>query len=168
MMKMKWNPKVLLIVFVDAQSISPWLSSNTLIISNMLCFLHNEIIDFAEYVQPMKEETMRKSETFERIRELFEENIEGAIVKSFGSFATEMSLRNSDIDITLMHSQLSSKKLMKIAYILIKAKEVEYDCIEIIKNAKVPLIKLDLKAVNNVTTEKKSYESYSNDVKIDN
>lgn len=126
---------------VSAEKISPWLSENTKKIENFACFLHSEIIDFSLYIQPSEKESNSKKQTFEKLKNILEEKIEGAELKIFGSFASTLSLKNGDIDLALVHPSFNSKKLMKFAYLVIKSHEVNYDSVELIKNAKVPLIK---------------------------
>lgn len=41
---------------VDVRKITPWVKANTLNIKNPIIRLHNEIIDFCEYIAPTKTE----------------------------------------------------------------------------------------------------------------
>lgn len=69
-----------------------------------------------------------------------ESKIENSSLKSFGSFATELYLPGSDIDVVLIQDSLDDKKLMKITKKHIKASNM-FKNVSILNNAKVPLIK---------------------------
>lgn len=120
---------------------TPWVSPQTRQINDLMLAFHSEIIDFCEYIQPSPEEMNNRIEAYEKLKNLFEEKIEGAKVSKFGSFATNLSLKNADIDLVLVEYGNKTKKLMKLAYLSLKSNEINYDNIEIIKHAKVPLIK---------------------------
>ncbi len=76
------------------------------------------------------------------------ENMNGCIlthfdhIKEFGSFASKLYLPNNDIDLVVIHKELNSQKLMmKVANVLWSYPE-RYTEVELIKHAKVPIIKM--------------------------
>ena len=69
-----------------------------------------------------------------------ESKIEGSKLESFGSFATELYLPGSDIDVVLFDSSMDEKKLMKKAKKHIKNSNL-FKNVSILNQAKVPLIK---------------------------
>ena len=78
-----------------------------------------------------------------------ESNIGKAKVEAFGSHVTKLYLPKADIDIVLESAYISSYGLLSRAAKLILNKKEEYKNVNIIKNAKVPLIKCK-DCINNV------------------
>lgn len=133
-------------VILPPEKVTPWLTSRTRKISNFWLLFHSEIIDFSMYIQGDVEEQRKRNDCYEFVKSVFETKIEGGQLFEFGSFATSLSLKNADIDLVLKHPSFTAKKLMKLAYTVVKELETAFDNVEVIKSAKVPLIKF--RAIN--------------------
>jgi non-canonical poly(A) RNA polymerase PAPD5/7 len=104
--------------------------------------LHQEIIEFYNYISPSEEEHNSRMKSFIELKELLEREIENTEIKEFGSFASKLYLPNNDIDLVVIHKELNSQKLMmKVANVLWSYPE-RYTEVELIKHAKVPIIKM--------------------------
>ena len=81
--------------------IAPWLSEKTKKLSGIIR-LHQEILDFYEYIKPTNEEKERIIEIYKIIKNLIKESFDNKYtVKIFGSHTTDLSLPNSDIDLCI-------------------------------------------------------------------
>lgn len=109
----------------------------------MYLFLHNEILDFVKFIEPTKEDKERRKQVVRRIKDvvtsIYPDNKVKVMV--FGSCATGLNLPNSDIDLLVYNTEVrESTMINKLTSSLIKAGICK--SIEAIKNAKVPIIKL--------------------------
>jgi non-canonical poly(A) RNA polymerase PAPD5/7 len=120
----------------------PWLRDHSAT-SNMADWLTKEIRDFVAYVSPVEAEIVARNEAMRRIRELVHELWDDAETHVFGSYATDLYLPGSDIDMVILSDsgrydrrdylyQLSSKLRSRGI-----AKRVET-----IAKARVPIIKM--------------------------
>ena len=81
--------------------IAPWLTEKTKKLSGIIR-LHQEILDFYEYIKPTNEEKERIIEIYKIIKNLIKESFDNKYtVKIFGSHTTDLSLPNSDIDLCI-------------------------------------------------------------------
>lgn len=128
-------------IVLSEKEIAPWLSHATMAIKRPKMRLHNEIIEFYDFLKPKKEEYDLRVACYNKIKRIFECAIPGCCVVPFGSFASKLYLPHSDIDIVLLSQAFDQQTLMA------KAKKVAYShpsvfCnIAVVKTAKVPLIK---------------------------
>lgn len=110
-------------------------------VMNSLVRFHNEIIDFVNYVAPSDDEHSKRQKAFNRLAEVILNVFPGAKVLPFGSFATRMYLPGADIDVVLLDPNMNNVTLMnKLAKVLLK--DTKYESVNLIRSAKVPLIKL--------------------------
>lgn len=120
--------------------VAPWMREETASIQNPNFRLHNEIIDFYNYIRPSEESARLRQEAFDRVRSALEKELEGSSVLCFGSFATQLYLPQSDVDIVLLHDTLSGEALTKRVKRILKANPELFLNVDSIK-AKVPVIK---------------------------
>lgn len=132
---------------VDEEVAAPWLTHQTRRILNPNYRLHNEIIDFYKYIKPTEETNGTRERCFAQIKQVLEHAIPNSFVGSFGSFATQLYLPNSDVDLVILHDQMSIPELMKLTKRALKAKPETFSNIDVV-NAKVPLIKFTMKEAN--------------------
>ena len=147
-------------------SFHPWIKPNSkCLITNGMLKLHYEILDFCDFIKLTSEEIDLREKTFNYIKSIIEAKFEEYKCILYGSFKTQLSLPDSDIDILIVEknnnidnnnlnivNSLSSTKIkeeeklsdiiQKIYNILFDTKKFSY--IEMIK-AKVPIIKCTLK-----------------------
>lgn len=120
----------------------PWLRDHSAT-SNMADWLTKEIRDFVAYVSPAEAEIVARNEAMRRIRELVHELWDDAEAHVFGSYATDLYLPGSDIDMVILSDsgkydrrdylyQLSSK---------LRSRGIAKR-IETIAKARVPIIKM--------------------------
>jgi non-canonical poly(A) RNA polymerase PAPD5/7 len=122
--------------------LAPWISKSTLRIKNTLIRFHNEIIDFSKYVSPSEEEHLKREAAFQKLKTIVTDLLPDAQVHCFGSFVTKVYLPNADIDLVVLKPNTPNSTILhKLAKVLMKRSE-DYGQIQVIKSAKVPLIKL--------------------------
>ena len=137
-------------------SFYPWIKPESkCYITNGMLKLHYEILDFCEFIKLNYDENMLRQKTFNYIKNLIESKLIGYKCKLYGSYKTELSLPDSDIDVLIlsedsMKDQTSKNKitdelLKKVHELLFSTKSFSY--LEIIK-AKVPIIKCTYKETN--------------------
>ena len=147
-------------------SFHPWIKPHSKChMTNGMLKLHYEILDFCEFIKLTPEEKNLREKTFNYIKSIIEAKFMEYKCVLYGSFKTDLSLPDSDIDILIVEknnnndnnnlnivNSLSSNKIkeeeklsdiiQKIYNILFDTKKFSY--IEMIK-AKVPIIKCTLK-----------------------
>ena len=137
-------------------SFHPWIKPDSkCYITDGMLKLHYEILDFCEFIKLNDQENSLRQKTFNYIKDLIESKLIGYKCKLYGSYKTELSLPDSDIDILIlsedaMKDQNSKNKIMeellkKVHELLFSTKSFSY--LEIIK-AKVPIIKCTYKETN--------------------
>jgi len=125
--------------------IAPWVSTNTLRIKNTMIRFHNEIIDFCKFVAPSDEEHLKREVSYYKLRNIILEVYPDAQVHVFGSFVTKLYLPHADIDLVVVQPNVPNNSILhKLAKVLMK--RTDYSGIQVIKSAKVPLIKIVDKA----------------------
>ncbi|KAL4464118.1 hypothetical protein ABPG74_006055 [Tetrahymena malaccensis] len=125
----------------DEQKVAPWASLRTLRIKNPLLRLHNEIIELTDYLSPTKQEHEIRLKSMERLKKILLDAVPECEVKTFGSFSTELYLPNSDIDMVIVKDDIQNKQLYKKVADKIMNCEDIYENINLVTNAKVPIIK---------------------------
>jgi len=130
---------------IESGNFYPWLSKQAKHQRGMHK-LHQEIIDFYEFIKPSEAEDKLRHKTVKNVKNLIQAEWPTWIVKEFGSFPSKIHLPDSDVDILILTGKDSSadqhKILKKITKILVDANCVDY--IQLIK-ARVPIIKATLK-----------------------
>ena len=104
--------------------------------------LHNEIIDFCDYILNSKNQREKRELTFKWASDTIKSHFSNADVQMFGSTATGLCLPNSDIDIVVFiesDTNISIMRAIKKAFDLQKTKVKSTD---LITNTKVPLVKV--------------------------
>ena len=137
-------------------SFHPWIKPNSkCYITNGMLKLHYEILDFCDFIQLNNEEKKLRDDTFNFIKATIESNYPEYNCILYGSFKTDLSLPDSDIDVLIISKEgkeedISKNKILdeilkKINELLLSTKSFSY--LEIIK-AKVPIIKCTYKETN--------------------
>lgn len=108
--------------------------------------LHQEIVDFANYVSPTEEERFARSEAIRRLEAVVKGVWPEAVVQPFGSFDSHLFLPSSDLDVVIMHEGLTvgehaKPPLGKLAKALLKASLPLPETLQLITKARVPIIK---------------------------
>ncbi|KAK6497415.1 hypothetical protein TWF481_011824 [Arthrobotrys musiformis] len=132
----------------------PWLRpdsgtdhSNSLYAS---VWLHKEIVDFHDYIKPQQYEHIVRHDLVRRLRDLIQSRFDDADIQAFGSFAAEIYLPTSDMDIVLLSRQYletsrpkydSVGEIRKLARILRNSDLPQSGTLVPILSAKVPIIK---------------------------
>lgn len=81
---------------------APWVRANTLSFDDPLLQLHEEIIDFYDYMQPSAKDTEDRIDVIQRVKSLSIGLWPEAQMEVFGSYETGLWLPNSDIDIVII------------------------------------------------------------------
>ena len=87
---------------ISAQSQVPWITQPTLQINDPLLQLHEEIIDFFDFMQPTEREKKAREELLIRIKKVIKGIWPESEVHIFGSYETGLWLPNSDLDIMVL------------------------------------------------------------------
>uniref|UniRef100_A0A8C9SSB7 Terminal nucleotidyltransferase 4A n=1 Tax=Scleropages formosus TaxID=113540 RepID=A0A8C9SSB7_SCLFO len=117
---------------------TPWKSRNY---SEGVMGLHEEIIDFYEYMSPRPEEERMRMEVVERIERVIKDLWPFADVQIFGSFTTGLYLPTSDIDLVVF-GKWDNLPLWTLEEALRKRHVAEENSIKVLDKATVPIIKL--------------------------
>ncbi|XP_032075376.1 terminal nucleotidyltransferase 4A isoform X1 [Thamnophis elegans] len=103
--------------------------------------LHEEIIDFYDFMSPCPEEAVMRREVVKRIETVIKELWPTADVQIFGSFSTGLYLPTSDIDLVVF-GKWDSPPLQQLEQALRKHNVAEPHSIKVLDKATVPIIKL--------------------------
>ncbi|GBG32330.1 PolyA RNA polymerase protein 1 [Hondaea fermentalgiana] len=103
--------------------------------------LHNEILQFVKLIGATKPENTARANDLESIRALTNELFPKSTVEVFGSYANDLCIPNSDVDMVLFGAPASA--IFTLSRELSKRDMVEK--IETISSARVPIIKMHLK-----------------------
>jgi non-canonical poly(A) RNA polymerase PAPD5/7 len=126
---------------VQDHEIAPWLNERTKSIKNPNVRFHCEIIDFYQYISPKKEDHMLRISAVDKIKKIIEDGISDCSLIPFGSFVTQLYLPNSDVDMVLMSKVHNKQTLLTKASKIVKKSPDVFTNVEILKNARVPIIK---------------------------
>lgn len=103
--------------------------------------LHEEIMDFYEFMSPRLEEAAMRKEVVNRIETIIKNLWPSADVQIFGSFSTGLYLPTSDIDLVVF-GKWDHPPLQLLEQALRKHNVAEPDSIKVLDKATVPIIKL--------------------------
>ncbi|CAD8121232.1 unnamed protein product [Paramecium sonneborni] len=121
--------------------IIPWMSKKTMMIRHPVLRLHNEMMEFFDYISPSDSEHKRRITAYMRVEKYLQDLAPEAQIESFDTFKTRMYLPNADIDIVMIETSCTQKQLYKkVAAQMIKQTN-KFENVNLIANAKVPIIK---------------------------
>ncbi|XP_076016053.1 terminal nucleotidyltransferase 4A isoform X2 [Genypterus blacodes] len=103
--------------------------------------LHEEVIDFYNFMSPRPEEAAMRKEVVNRIEMIIKELWPTADVQIFGSFSTGLYLPTSDIDLVVF-GKWERPPLQELEQALRKHNVAEPFSIKVLDKATVPIIKL--------------------------
>ena len=137
-------------------SFHPWIKPDSKCFTTTgMLKLHYEILDFCEFIQLTEEEKEIRYKTFNFIKNTIETKYPEFICVLYGSFKTDLSLPDSDIDILILSkdqkdeeelkNRIVDETIRKIHQLFISTNSFSY--LEMIK-AKVPIIKGTYKETN--------------------
>uniref|UniRef100_A0A1A8FTQ2 Terminal nucleotidyltransferase 4A n=1 Tax=Nothobranchius korthausae TaxID=1143690 RepID=A0A1A8FTQ2_9TELE len=103
--------------------------------------LHEEVVDFYNFMSPRPEEAAMRKEVVTRIKRIIEELWPNAEVQIFGSFSTGLYLPTSDIDLVVF-GKWDRPPLQELEQAFLKHNVAEPLSIKVLDKATVPIIKL--------------------------
>ncbi|KAI4125192.1 MAG: hypothetical protein LQ338_004392 [Usnochroma carphineum] len=113
--------------------------------------LHKEICDFYEFVKPERHEQIIREDLLQRLQGAIKKQLPDCDLYCFGSFAAKMYLPNADMDLVVISSSFrtsgkrvacqGASKMHTLAQRLEAIGLASRGSMEVIPNAKVPLIK---------------------------
>eukprot|EP00742_Colponemidia_sp_Colp-10_P007495 GILJ01008076.1.p1 GENE.GILJ01008076.1~~GILJ01008076.1.p1 ORF type:complete len:487 (+),score=68.38 GILJ01008076.1:151-1461(+) len=127
----------------DSSVRPPWRTEKSRLDGSMspVLILHEEILEFCNFVAPTSSEHKMRLEVVDRLRDIIVGLWPAAQVETFGSFASKLYLPLGDVDIVILNGpEKIPKALQKLASILVQRRLVK--SIETIAKARVPIIKL--------------------------
>ncbi|KAJ3358166.1 hypothetical protein GGF32_000672 [Allomyces javanicus] len=120
----------------------PWAVGKTYS-ENLTVMLHEEIIDFVEYIQPTKEEHFLREMAIASVRKMLLAEFPHAEFSVFGSFQTMLYLPHSDIDMALSFDESRyinpTSILSRVDRLLRRSRD--FTKIEFVRSARVPIVK---------------------------
>lgn len=127
----------------------PWARGRDSWIQSPLLQLHQEIVDFCEFVAPTEEEQQMRETAVERVSGVVQSIWPHSQVKVFGSFATGLYLPTSDVDVVVLDSGCTALQdgLKALAKALTRGHVGKN--IQVIGKARVPIIKF-VETVSNI------------------
>lgn len=119
----------------------PWARGRESWIHSPLLQLHQEIVDFCEFVAPTEAEQQMRDVAVQRVSAVVKSIWPSCQVKVFGSFATGLYLPTSDVDVVVLDSgcQVIQDGLKAISKAL--RRDNVGISIQVIAKARVPIIK---------------------------
>ncbi|ORX54819.1 hypothetical protein BCR36DRAFT_410625 [Piromyces finnis] len=122
-------------------SVPPWIQEGKKYSEFGPQMLHEEILDFVKYISPTPEEKYMREYALNKISDVILKLWPNTIVKTFGSYKTNLYLPTSDVDIVIMNEDLfvpscffDLEEALEEAGVTSK--------IEVIDKARIPIIKL--------------------------
>jgi len=103
--------------------------------------LHEEILDFFEFMKPIEEEEFMRNRVVERIKAVVSRVWPESKVEIFGSFATKLYLPTSDIDMMIM-GKWDTSPLYTLRNELVAADVADEENIKVLDKASVPIVKV--------------------------
>ncbi|XP_077599162.1 terminal nucleotidyltransferase 4A isoform X1 [Stigmatopora nigra] len=122
----------------DASTWTPWKTRNY---NSGVLGLHEELMDFYNFMSPRPEEAAMRKEVVNRIEKVIKELWPTADVQIFGSFSTGLYLPTSDIDLVVF-GKWERPPLQELEMALRKHNVAEPFSIKVLDKATVPIIKL--------------------------
>lgn len=119
----------------------PWRPPNKLYDHRPIVALHEEILDFYEYMSPTQEEHAMRKGVVRSIETIILELWPSARVEVFGSFRTGLYLPTSDIDLVVI-GDWSEPPLRTLEDALLQRGICDKDNIKVLDRATVPIVKL--------------------------
>lgn len=113
-------------------------------------WLHKEITDFMAYIQPRAYEHAIRRDLVQRVRQVITNLWPDVDVRVFGSFAAELYLPTSDVDLVVVSKSFveldlpkynQRQSLNKLASALKKSGITTWQDLQIVASAKVPIVK---------------------------
>lgn len=101
--------------------------------------LHQEILDFVRYVTPTTAERAVRAALLERLQGITASVFPAADMQVFGSYATDLYLPTSDIDVCVMGCGESQKDALRQLGSALR--QHGFERVQCIDNAKVPIVK---------------------------
>ncbi|XP_072269467.1 uncharacterized protein [Pyxicephalus adspersus] len=103
--------------------------------------LHEEIIDFYDFISPRPEEAAMRQEVVNRIQRVIKDLWSSAEIQVFGSFSTGLYLPTSDLDLVVF-GKWDHSPLQQLEQALRKQNIAEPHSLKVLDKATVPIIKL--------------------------
>lgn len=104
--------------------------------------LHEEIVDFINWMGPTEEERYARDSCVQRVKDLVGQTWPEALVEVFGSLRTQFYVPSSDIDLVIMFPDDEERApLKKLAALLKKNEVAEEGSIQVVAKARVPIVK---------------------------
>ncbi|OUM69020.1 hypothetical protein PIROE2DRAFT_57662 [Piromyces sp. E2] len=122
-------------------SVPPWIQEGKKYSEFGPQMLHEEILDFVKYISPTPEEKFMREYALKKITDVIMNLWPDSVVKTYGSYKTNLYLPTSDVDIVILNEDL----LIPSCFFDLQDAIEEADIaskIEVIDKARIPIIKL--------------------------
>lgn len=117
------------------------------ICTDQLCRLHKEITDFISYIEPRAYEHAVRRDLVNRVRTVITRMWPDTDVRVFGSFAAELYLPTSDVDLVVVSQSYARYNIPKytgkryLAKLGNDLRAVGMNNVQVVSKAKVPIVK---------------------------
>lgn len=122
----------------------PWIDSKRRFSPNTSQRLHEEIVDFINWMGPTEEERKARQSCIDKVQNIVSVAWPDSVLEIFGSVKTQFYVPSSDIDLVIQQGRINPTgrpPLKKLANLLKKAGIPETGSIQVISKARVPIIK---------------------------
>uniref|UniRef100_A0A914V6T7 polynucleotide adenylyltransferase n=1 Tax=Plectus sambesii TaxID=2011161 RepID=A0A914V6T7_9BILA len=120
---------------------TPWIIPSDKTYPISMIGLHEEIIDFYNWIKPSPVEGRLRQQVFYRLSSVIHDLWPGARVDFFGSFRTGLFLPTSDIDV-VVYGSWETLPHWTLAKALVREGFADEACIKVLDKAAVPIVKL--------------------------
>ena len=127
-------------IFLQNFSSKPWIHDDFKY-DSAIEGLHQEILEFYNYISPTYEENYLRNDLICRLKKLIERELPDVTVEVFGSFRTGLFLPTSDIDIVVLKSK-TPLPLNLLRQVIIRECISDHKNVIVLDRATVPLIKI--------------------------
>lgn len=123
-------------------SLAPWTAGNRYDNDNMTLRLHEEILDFCNYISPTVEEERIREGLVKRLNKVVKEVWPSAQLKVFGSFVTKLYLPFSDMDMVVFGATAKGSESVLDTLASRLRDDGIGEKMQVISKARIPIIKL--------------------------
>lgn len=125
---------------LDGTDLPPWATRGPYTSGDVAVNLHNEILDFAQFCVLTDEEDAARRQVVKDVENEVKALFPGAELHLFGSYASDLHLPSSDIDMVVVHPDLKTVPALREIATSLRVKGIA-SSVTVLEKAKVPIAK---------------------------